>query len=110
MYVGQGSDNKDKLLIDKVEENDLYFDIYKTKCILCLSYVTLTMGDSLPAACHDAVTQLNDFGNADYLLGVVSLIGQQHQEEKYVGNDGLRIPAKTQDGLFLLKYVLNFIL
>lgn len=61
------------------------------------------MSDSLPAARHDAVAQLNDFGNADYLLGVVSLIGQQHQEEKYVGNDGFRIPAKTQDGLFLLK-------
>lgn len=84
-----GSYNKDKLLIDKVEENYLYFDIYETKCILCLSYVTLTMGDSLPAARHDAITQLNDFGNADYLLGVVSLVGQQHQEEKYVGNDGL---------------------
>lgn len=55
------------------------------------------MCDSLPAARHDAVTQLNDFGNADYLFRVVSLIGKQHQEEKYVGNDGLGIPAKVQN-------------
>lgn len=61
------------------------------------------MGDSLPAARHDAVTQLNDFGNADYLLGVVSLIGQQHQEEKYVGNNGLRIPAKSTTPIISVK-------
>lgn len=59
------------------------------------SYASRTMCDSLPAACHDAVTQLDDLGNADYLLGVVSLIRQQHQEEKDVGNDGLGIPAKV---------------
>lgn len=59
------------------------------------SYASRTMCDSLPAARHDAVTQLDDLGNADYLLGVVSLIRQQHQEEKDVGNDGLGIPAKV---------------
>lgn len=47
------------------------------------------MCDSLPAARHDAVTQLDDLRDADYLLGVVALIRQQHQEEKDVGNDGL---------------------
>lgn len=59
------------------------------------SYASRTMCDSLPAARHDAITQLDDLGNADYLLGVVSLIRQQHQEEKDVGNDGLGIPAKV---------------
>lgn len=49
------------------------------------------MCDSFPATCHDAVTQLDYFGDADNLLGVVALIRQQHQEEKDVGNDGLRI-------------------
>lgn len=49
----------------------------------------LTVRDSLPAARHDAVTQLDDLRDADYLLGVVALIRQQHQEEKDVGNDGL---------------------
>lgn len=34
----------------------------------------LTMCDSLPAACHDAVTQLNYLRDADNLLGVVTLI------------------------------------
>lgn len=66
-----------------------------------------TMCDSLPAARHDAVTQLDDLGNANYLLGVVSLIRQQHQEEKDVGNDGLRIPAQVaqkmiKSGIFIL--------
>lgn len=50
--------------------------------------VSLTMCDSFSAACHDAVTQLNDLWDADDLLGVVALIRQQHQEEKDVGNDG----------------------
>lgn len=77
------------------------------------SYASRTMCDSLPAARHDAVTQLDDLGNADYLLGVVSLIRQQHQEEKDVGNDGLGIPAKVpykkkkriRNGIFtLVKY------
>lgn len=52
------------------------------------------MCDSFPAACHDAVTQLDYLGDADYLLGVVTLIRQQHQEEKDVGNDGLRISVQ----------------
>lgn len=47
------------------------------------------MCDSLPATGHDAITQLNDLGDADYLLGMVTLIRQQHQEEKDVWNDGL---------------------
>ena len=54
------------------------------------------MCDSFPPARHDAVTQLDDFGDADYLLGVVTLIRQQHQEEKDVGNDGLRISVRGQ--------------
>ena len=49
------------------------------------------MCDSLPAACHDAITQLDDFGDTDNLLGVVPFIRKEHQEEKDVGNDGLRI-------------------
>lgn len=54
------------------------------------------MCDRFPAARHDAVTQLNDLGDADYLLGVVTLIRQQNQEEKDVGNDGLRISVREQ--------------
>lgn len=60
----------------------------------CVACVPLTVCDSLPAAGHDAVTQLDDLGDADYLLGVVTLVGQQHQEEKDVGNDGLRISER----------------
>ena len=58
---------------------------------MCFACDPLTMCDSFPATCHDAVTKLDDFGNADYLLGVVALVGQQHQEEKDVWNDGLGI-------------------
>lgn len=47
------------------------------------------MSDCFSATCHDAVTQLDDLGDADNLLGVVALIRQQHQEEKDIGNDGL---------------------
>lgn len=50
--------------------------------------VNLTMCHRLPAAGHDAVTQLDDLGDADDLLGVVALVRQQHQEEEDVGNDG----------------------
>lgn len=57
--------------------------------LVCIACVHLTMCNSLPAARHDAITQLNDLGDADYLLGVVTLIRQQHQEEKDVGDDGL---------------------
>lgn len=64
------------------------------------------MCDSFPAARHDAITQLDDLGDADYLLGVVTLIRQQHQEEKDVGNDGLRISVwSTTDGF--ITYVTN---
>lgn len=56
--------------------------------------VPLTVCDSFPSARHDAVTQLDDFGDANYLLGVVTLIRQQHQEEKDVGNDGLRVSVE----------------
>ncbi len=59
--------------------------------MVCSSYVSLTVRDGLPATRHDAVTQLDDLGDADYLLGVVTLIRQQHQEEEDVRNDGLRI-------------------
>lgn len=48
----------------------------------------LTVCDSFPAARHDAVTQLDDLGNADDLLRVVALVRQQNQEEKDVWNDG----------------------
>lgn len=47
----------------------------------------LTMSNSFPATCHDAVTKLNDLWDTDDLLGVVTLIRQEHQEEKDVGND-----------------------
>lgn len=47
------------------------------------------MCDSLPATRHDAITQLNDFGDADYLLGMVTLIRQKNQEEEDVWNDSL---------------------
>lgn len=67
------------------------------------------MCDSLSATRHDAVTQLDDLGNADYLLGVVSLIRQQHQEEKDVGNDGLGIPAKVPIFIFFLKEQFAFL-
>lgn len=55
----------------------------------CFACVPLTVSDSLPAARHNAVTQLNDLGDADYLLGVITLIREQHQEKKDIGNDGL---------------------
>lgn len=55
----------------------------------CVACAALTMCDCFSATCHDAVTQLDDLGDADNLLGVVALIRQQHQEEKDVGNDGL---------------------
>lgn len=61
---------------------------------VCIACIPLTVCDSLPAARHDPVTQLDDLGDADYLLGVVTLIRQQHQEEKDVGNDGLRISER----------------
>lgn len=59
-----------------------------TACVR-VACVFLTVCDSFPAAGHDAITQLDDLGDADYLLGVVTLIRQQHQEEKDVGDDGL---------------------
>lgn len=46
------------------------------------------MGHSFPPTGHDAITQLNDFRNADDLLRVVPFIGQQYQEEEHIGNDG----------------------
>lgn len=64
--------------------------------VVCIAFIPLTMRYCFPAARHDAVTQLDDFGDADYLLGVVTLIRQQHQEEKDVGNDGLRVSVRTR--------------
>lgn len=60
---------------------------------LSRKWAGLTVGDSLAAAGHDAIAQLDDLGDADDLLGVVALVGQQHQEEENVGYDGLGIPA-----------------
>ena len=60
-----------------------------TAYAVCVACIPLTVRDSFPAAGHDAVTQLDDLRDADYLLGVVTLVRQQHQEEKDVGNDGL---------------------
>ena len=51
------------------------------------------MGDGLPAAGHDAVTQLDDLGDADDLLGVVALVRQQHQEQEDVGDHRVRVPV-----------------
>lgn len=67
----------------------------RVQVVVCIARAPLTMCDGLPSARHYAVTQLDDFGNADYLLGVVTLIRQQHQEEEYVGNDGLRISVEV---------------
>lgn len=50
-----------------------------------------TMGNGFPATGHNAITKLNDLWDTDNLLGVVTLIWQEHQEEKYVGNDGFWI-------------------
>lgn len=36
--------------------------------VVCISCVPLTVCDSLPATRHDAVTQLDDLGDADNLL------------------------------------------
>lgn len=72
--------------------------MWKTYC--ATGCVFLTMCDSFPAARHDAVTELNDLGNADDLLGVVAFIRQQHQKEKNAGNDGFRIPAQKVQYLF----------
>lgn len=58
--------------------------------------VSLTMCDGFSATCHDAVAQLNDLWNANDLLGVVALIRQQHQEKKYVGNDGFGISVREE--------------
>ena len=50
------------------------------------------MGHGLPAAGHDAVTELDDLGDANDLLGVIAFVGQQDQEEKDVRNNGLGLP------------------
>jgi len=64
----------------------------------CVLRVPRTVRDGFPAARHDAVAQLDDFGDADDLLGVVPLVRQQHQEEKDVGDDGLRVSVQ-EDGI-----------
>lgn len=67
----------------------------KSLCYVAhIACALLTMCDGFPATCHDAITQLDDLGNADYLLRVVALIRQQNQEEKDVWNDGFRVPVK----------------
>lgn len=58
------------------------------------------MCDGFPAARHDAVTELDDLGNADNLLGVVAFIRQQHQKEENAGDDGFRIPAQEVQHMF----------
>lgn len=57
------------------------------------------MGDRLSATSHDAVTQLNNLWNADNLFGVITLVGQQHQKEEYIGNDCLGIPVTEREKL-----------
>ena len=70
-------------------------EVKHVQVVVLIACVPLTMCDSLPSTRHYAVTQLDDLGNADYLLGVVTFIRQQHQEEEYVGNDGLRISVEV---------------
>lgn len=55
------------------------------------------MGHSFSPTGHYTITQLDYFGNANYLLGMVALIGQQHQEEEYIRNDGFRFPVMLMD-------------
>lgn len=62
----------------------------------CFPVRPLTVGNCFPATRHDAVAQLDDLGDADNLLGVIAFVRQQHQEEKDVRNDGLRIPAQYE--------------
>lgn len=83
------------MAVDEAEKckcNHQQENLWKLKEELKIIYVIcipLTMCDSFSATCHNAITQLDDLGNADNLLGVVAFIRQQHQEEKDVGNDGL---------------------
>lgn len=65
----------------------------------CFPACPLTVGDRFPAARHDAVAQLDDLGDADNLLGVVTFVRQQHQEEKDVWDDGFRIPEQEEQWL-----------
>lgn len=55
------------------------------------------MGDRFSATSHDAVTQLDNLWNADYLFGVITLVGQQYQKEEDIRNDCLRIPATERE-------------
>lgn len=55
--------------------------------------VPVTVRHGLPATGHDAVAELDDLGDADDLLGVVAFVGQQHQEEEDVRDDGLGLPG-----------------
>ena len=74
-----------------------------------ITVVPLTMCDSFPAARHDAVTQLDDLGDADYLLGVVALVWKEHQEEKDVGDDGLRISVWQQSFFIVYRTTLEYL-
>ena len=56
---------------------------------VCVCVCVCTVGDCLPPAGHDAITQLDDLWDADDLFGVVALIRQKHQEEENIGYDRL---------------------
>lgn len=67
------------------------------------SFFRITMCNSFPPTGHDAITQLNDLGNSNYLLGMISLIRQQHQEKEDIGNNCFRLPEnKTKNKVLSL--------
>jgi hypothetical protein len=62
------------------------------------------MKGRIQATGHDAITQLDDFRHPYDALGMVSFIGQQHQEVENGRDQNLRVPDLPFFNEFKLLY------